>query len=74
MRQFYRGLLKEGVPGELHDAHMLRVMGIPLATGWAGLQDVPARLVDDTMILLAGRQDADEWNDMEMKKATNGRN
>jgi hypothetical protein len=74
MSQFYRGLSEEGVPVELLDAHMLRVLGIPLATGWAGLQDVPAQLVDDTMILLAGREDADEWTSMDMKKAASGRN
>ena len=45
--------------------------GNPLAPSWAGLQDVPARLVDDNIILLAGYEDAAEWQRLDAEKAGN---
>ena len=69
--QFARNLTKEGIPIELLEIHRLRVLGIPLAPSWAGLQDVPARLVDDNIILLAGYEDAAEWQRLDAEKAGN---
>ncbi|MCH8236176.1 MAG: hypothetical protein IIC29_08635 [Chloroflexi bacterium] len=49
------------------DAHTLSVLGVPLAASWDGLQGVPARLVDDALILKAGYADAEEWRMMDAK-------
>ena len=71
MSQFARGLNKEGIPVELVEVHRLRVLGIPLAPSWTALQDVPARLVDDNIIILAGYEDAAEWQRLDAEKAGN---
>ena len=52
---------------------MLGILGVPLAGSWAGLQDVPARLVDDALILKAGYEDAEEWREMDAKNKAKAR-
>ena len=71
MSQFARKLRKQGIPLELLEAHRLRVLGIPLASSWEALQTVPARLVQDNTIILAGYEDAADWQALDLKKAGN---
>ena len=52
---------KTDLPVELHDAHLLAVLGIPLAASALELDRVPALLVYQQLIILQGEQDAREW-------------
>ena len=57
------------MPPELLEAHTFGILGIPLAGSWSELQDVPARLVDDSLIIKAGYEDAEEWRELDAVKA-----
>ncbi len=56
------------MPGEVLEAHMLEVLGVPIASGWAELQRVPARIIWQRMLIRLGKQDAQEWLAIEAKK------
>jgi len=43
-------------------------LGLKLAETPADLSKVPARFVDDWMILLSGIEDAEEWRALDAKK------
>ena len=56
-------------PEELEEVWVLRALEVPLARDWDMLQDMPARLVIDMLLLRAGVADAEEWREMEAKMA-----
>ena len=53
---------------ELHDAHLLAVLEVPLASSTLELDKVPALLVRQRLIIIGGRQDAAEWAAIKAKK------
>ena len=59
------------MPDEVMDAHMLAVLGIPLAASSVELDRVPALLVYQRLIILTGQQDAQEWAEVKAKEAAN---
>lgn len=44
---------------------MLRALGVPLAADSRSLGDVSARLIDETLIINAGTNQAQEWAALE---------
>ena len=52
---------KDELPIELSEVHMLEVLGVPLAGNYSDLQRVPALLVKQRLIYLAGRNEYHEW-------------
>ena len=59
---------KADLPAELLDAHLLRVLGVPLASSYLELQRVPALLVRQQVILAGGYQDAAEWAEIKAER------
>lgn len=59
---------KNEFPGELLDAYMLEVLGVPLAGSYLDLQRVPALLIRQKIIYLQGRSDYHEWEALKAKK------
>ena len=49
------------MPDEVLDAHLLMVLGIPIAASSLELDRVPALLIWQRLLILQGEQDAREW-------------
>ena len=56
------------MPDEVLDAHMLSVLGVPIATSSLELDRVPALLIFQRLIILRGEQDAREWAELNKGK------
>lgn len=58
------------MPHEIYDAYRLQVLGVPLAAGLAELEEVPARLIDETLLIAEARQEAADWEQVKAEAQT----
>lgn len=61
------------MPAEIGDAQLLTALGIPLAASPDGLGSVPARLVDEMLVLRAAGIEAQEWRELQAESAAKRR-
>lgn len=61
--------MRNDLPDEVLDAHLLMILGVPLASSSLELDRVPALLVFQHLIIIQGQQDAREWAAIKAREA-----
>ncbi len=55
-------------PPELSEALLLNALDIPLASQWSEIEDLPALLITDHILVSTARADATEWLQLEAER------